>query len=90
MALLSGCGPQNVRDQSATLSASEAAFNAVMVEPGPPPPDMASPSDAIILERLRLRAAARREQAARLRLDAGTNRGYIDIWGTHSLRDAFS
>lgn len=79
-ALLSGCEPQNVREESVKLSASEAALNAVMAEPGPPPPNMASPSDAVILERLRLRAAARREQAARLRLDAGTNRGFVDIW----------
>ncbi|MFT5446662.1 MAG: membrane-bound lytic murein transglycosylase D [Gammaproteobacteria bacterium] len=79
-ALLSGCEPQNVREQSVKPSASEAALNAVMVEPGPPPPDMASPSDAVILERLRLRASARREQAARLRLDTEVNRGFVDVW----------
>lgn len=79
-ALLSGCELQNVREQAVKPSASEAPLNAVMVEPGPPPPDMASPSDAVIFERLRLRTTKRREQAGRGPLDAETDRGYVDIW----------
>jgi len=77
--LLTGCEPQNVRPQQATPSAREAAAQVVLVEPGPPPPDMVSPSDAVVLERLRMRAAARRAQAAKLRLDGGTGQ-YVDIW----------
>ncbi|MFT5172733.1 MAG: membrane-bound lytic murein transglycosylase D, partial [Gammaproteobacteria bacterium] len=76
---LSGCEPQNVREQSSALSAREAAAQAMLAEPGPPPPDM-SPSDFVVLERLRRRAAQRRAQAAKLRLDTGADKQYVDIW----------
>jgi membrane-bound lytic murein transglycosylase D len=76
---LSGCEPQNVRQEQSLLSARDAAAQAAMAEPGPPPPDM-SPSNVVVLERLRRRVAARRAQAAKLRLDAGTDPNYVDIW----------
>ena len=76
---LSGCEPQNVRGQSSALSARQAAAQAMLAEPGPAPPDM-SPSDVVVLERLRQRAAQRRAQAAKLRLDTGADKQYVDIW----------
>ena len=39
-----------------------------------------SPSGVVVLERLRRRAAARRAEAAKLRLDAGADKRYVDVW----------
>lgn len=77
--LLAGCAPQGVREDTVAVDAEEAAGQAVLVAPGPPPPDMATPSDTVVLERLRRRATERRAEAARLRMDAEVPR-HEDVW----------
>ena len=77
--LLAGCTPQSVREDVPTRGADEAARETVLIEPGPPPPGLASPSDTIVLERLRRRAEARRAAATKLRLDAEAA-SFQDVW----------
>jgi membrane-bound lytic murein transglycosylase D len=79
--LLCGCATQaeEVREDVPARSAEEAARETVLIEPGPPPPDLASPSDAVVLERLRKRAEERRAAATRLREEVAVPR-YQDVW----------
>jgi membrane-bound lytic murein transglycosylase D len=77
VALLSGCVTQGVRESSRGPSAEQVAGHAVLVEPGPPPPDMVAPGDEEILERLRRRAA---ERQARIASEKSGGR-FEDVWG---------
>lgn len=80
MALLNACVQQDtVRDEGPIRSAESAAGQTILIAPGPPPADLAAPSDVIILERLRKRAEQRRLAAAKLRLDSGEP-PQQDIW----------
>lgn len=75
--LLAGCASQTVREPAP--SAEQAAVHAVLVEPGPPPPDMVAPGDELILERLRRRAAERQAHSARGRAHTDAGR-FDDLW----------
>lgn len=77
--LLAGCTSQTVREAGPAPSAEQAAVQALLVEPGPPPPDMVAPGDEMILERLRRRAAERKAKAARAHADSGAGR-FDDVW----------
>lgn len=77
--LLTGCASQTVREADRAPSAEQAAVHAVLVEPGPPPPDMVAPGDEVILERLRRRAAERQARSARTGADSDSGR-FEDVW----------
>ncbi len=78
--LATACAPESVRRDTAIDNATAQASHGVLAQPEPPPPDIALAAEAIILERLRMRAETHRARsAARLRLDARAP-GYTDVW----------
>jgi len=84
---LTACAQQPVQENTPVPSPGEGVERTVLVEPGLPPPDLATPGDTEILERLRARAAARRAATARQHFDAGDRR-HADVWAR--LRAGFA
>lgn len=79
--IVAGCNSASVRDDpsdNGIVPDASALHRDFLLEPGPPPADLATPSDVAVLERIRQRAQAM-QRSNGLQLDSGRVR-YADLW----------